>query len=67
MPSTPPRAHLWLDVPAQCPIESEIIAHDEFRFVIGDRREHGHTIGFDRTSLKDFHAQAGELLARIEP
>lgn len=67
MISTTPRAHLWLDVPAQCPIESEIIAHDEYRFVLGDPRADGHTLGFERASLERFHAAAGELLSRAEP
>ncbi len=67
MITTTPRAHLWLDVPAQCPMQSEMIAHDEYRFVLGDPRADGHTIGFERASLERFHAMAGDLLARVEP
>lgn len=67
MVSKTPRAHLWLDVPAQCPIESEIVAHDEYRFVLGDPRDDGHTLGFERAALERFHTAAGELLARAEP
>ena len=66
MTSMTPQAHLWLIVPAQCEIESEIVAYDEFRFVFGDRCRDGHTIEFERTSLKRFHAAAGELLARTD-
>jgi hypothetical protein len=67
MITTTPRAHLWLDVPAQRPMQSEMIAHDEYRFVLGDPRADGHTIGFERASLERFHTMAGDLLARVEP
>jgi hypothetical protein len=65
--SSTPRAHLWLDVPAECQIESEIVAHDEYRFVLGDPRADGHTLGFERVALERFHAAAGDLLSREEP
>lgn len=62
-----PQAHLWLNIPATCRIEGQLITGDELRFVFGDPRADGHTLEFDRGALERFHALAGDLLGAVIP
>lgn len=62
-----PSAHVWLDVPATCRFEGELITHDELYLVFGDRRVDGHTLVFDRSALARFRDLATDLLNTAMP
>lgn len=61
-----PRAHLWLDVPADCRFESSVLSENEVRMVIGHPTRDGHTLEMEREALRRLHTVTGDTLEAMD-
>lgn len=61
-----PRAHLWLDVPADCRFESSVVSENEVRMVIGHPATDGHTLELELEALRRLHTVTGDTLTAID-
>lgn len=66
MTFTNPRAHLWLDVPADCRFESSVLSENEVRMVIGHPTKDGHTLEMEREALRRLHTVTGDTLEAMD-
>lgn len=61
-----PRAHLWLDVPADCRFESSVVSENEIRMVIGHPATDGHTLELEWEALRRLHTVTGDTLEAMD-
>lgn len=60
--NNPPRVAAWLNIPEDCRMAVELDYENDLRFTLGDPREDGLHIVFERSALERFVQLASDAL-----